>query len=251
MRILNKKDKEYLASHPLAFEILYLLSELGEATTGVIARKLRRGLSTVYHSLNDVVEKTDLLISSKVPFDQRNTSYSVVDNDDLKMTINDDAVISAFAVSSSRLRKVPITLMKIFQNKLSRKLTGYNVEQEVKIHSILNALEVTFLLTKGASEVYLDVTRIRKKEEERIHENIGKLIELMVDQDISKKLIVVYLFSVDYSRSYEEYIIQLIKKVNNYNLDVEAIVDFVNDEDLVNQYFIEKISEKILARLNV
>jgi len=87
---------------------------------------------------------------------------------------------------------------------------------------------------------------VRKKElVTKIYESLGKIVDLMLIAP-PKEMLIVYLFSADISKYYGEYVQQLINSLNGDQLKIKTIIEFVNDQDLIAQFFLEKLSSKIL-----
>ena len=250
---MRDTDKKYLMTHPLIFEVLYILSESGEATSTQIAKRLNRGLSTIWDSLQNIEKNTDLIRSSKLSNDKRNTVFSLLNLEDVKSTLDDDKVLKAYARNSSRLRTIPKILMDIFESTLADQLEEYEPKRGLFVKTTLPVEYIIpiFLLKTPFGEQYIDVVRIRRKEVIRIHESLGKIIDLMLGPTEPKRILIVYLFSASTSRAYEESVQQIVDGMNIYGIELKTIVEFIDDEDLIDPYFIRKLSKKISDKILV
>jgi len=247
----SESDVEWLKSHPLSFEIIYALSVLKEPTPTKIADKLDRGLSTISEGLSRLVEETNLIPKPKQSEqDSRKWVYSLSKPNIVSDLLKSDELVQAYAENSSRLRKVPPILMEIFIDKINLELSDFSPKRDVWVLSVLGIESPTSTLKTSKGDIYLDVIRLLDREKNKIHEYIGKIIDVKYQSEENIKVLPLILLSPTFTQTNEEPIKDLIEKLGDEKLQIKPIIQFLDDISLVDSYTVHKISELIKDTIN-
>ena len=164
--------------------------------------------------------------------------------------LKSDELVQAYAENSSRLRKVPPILMEIFIDKINLELSDFSPKRDVWVLSVLGIESPTSTLKTSKGDIYLDVIRLLDREKNKIHEYIGKIIDVKYQSEENIKVLPLILLSPTFTQTNEEPIKDLIEKLGDEKLQIKPIIQFLDDISLVDSYTVHKISELIKDTIN-